>query len=378
MSRQETSVGRLMGFPKLDRRWLWIGAGLITLIINYLFKLNPNFTEIVYSRGIFVLIRNVWDYTLGWLPFPILYLILPILIVWVSRKLIITLRNYQQVRWRYRLGSMLISLLALISGIFTLFQFLWGFNYHRVPVEVQLGLTLRSPDSAAIYSEAQLATGWVIESRAQIPNIDSDPLSPTHLPDNLELHMRSQLVKALRDWKYPTPGRVRGRRLHPEGLLMRLGATGIYIPFVGEGHIDSALPPVVRPFTLAHELSHGLGIGDEGSANFWAFLATEQSTDPAIKYSGRLAYWRYTMRQLRLLDRGAFERIYDNLPEGIIADLNEIRNVYSKYPDFFPEMNRRVYDSYLKSQGVEKGILSYNELVARVRAWRMKRSLEPI
>jgi len=78
------------------------------------------------------------------------------------------------------------------------------------------------------------------------------------------------------------------------------------------------------------------------------------------------------MRQLRLLDPEAFNALYNSMPEGVIADLQEIQNVYDQYPDFFPKLNQQVYNSYLKSQGVRKGILSYNEVVAMVRAWREK------
>ncbi len=372
MNTNNSSSNNLYGLPRLDKRWIWIGLGVLTLFVNYLFKLNPAFTEIIYSRGIFVIIRTVWDYTLGWLPFPLLYLLVPIVAIWSSHKLVVTIRNYKMVKWRYRLGSLLISGLALTGGIFFVFQFLWGFNYHRVSVADQMGLMLSQPDSAMVYAEAELATRMMIEARANIPGAQEESLREEHLPSNLEAHMRENLHIVLKTWNYPTPGRVRGRRVFPKGLLMRLGATGIYIPFAGEGHIDAALPPVNRPFTLAHELSHGYGIGNEGNANFWAYLSTEQSSYPSVKYSGRLSYWRYTMRQLRLLDPEAFKMLYNSVPPGVIADLQKIRNVYNQYPDFFPKINQQVYHSYLRSQGVKEGILSYHEVIAMVRAWREK------
>jgi len=372
MKTKNITFRGLYTFPRMDRRLIWIGLGLFTWVVNYLFQLNPAFTEIVYSRGIFLLLRWVWDYTLGWLPFPLLYLAVPLILAFFFRKGIKAIQNYQQVRWRYRIGSFLFSLLAFLGAVFFLFQFMWGFNYYRVPVAEQMGLTLSAPDSNKVYTEAALAQQMILEVYAKISHKDDQPLLAKHLPENLEAELRANLTQVLAEWEYPTPGRVRSRIVFPKGLLMRLGASGIYIPFVGEGHIDAALPPVSQPFTLAHEMAHGYGIGNEGSANFWAYLTTEQSSHPAIQYSGRLAYWRYAMRQLRLLDTQAFQQHLEALPKGIQADMAAVREAYRQYPDFFPEFNERAYNSYLQSQGVKEGILSYQQLVALVQAWRVK------
>jgi len=227
MNTKNTVSNNFSGLPRLDKRWIWIGLGVLTLFVNYLFKLNPAFTEIIYSRGIFVIIRTVWDYTLGWLPFPLLYLWLPAVVLWGSHKLVITIRNYKMVKWRYRLGSLLISILALSGGIFFLFQFLWGFNYHRVSVAEQMGLLLSQPDSAMVYAEAELASRMLIEARTKIPNAQGQALREEHLPPDLEAFMRDNLKTTLKSWNYPTPGRVRGRRVFPKGLLMRLGPSQV-------------------------------------------------------------------------------------------------------------------------------------------------------
>ena len=357
--------------PQVDRRFIWIGLGILTFLMGQLFSWNPNFTEIFYSRGIFLAFRGVWDHTLGRVPFPLLYLFVPLLLFSLLRKVRITLKNYKPLKWRHRIGSMFLSLLALVSGIFFLFQFMWGFNYSRVPVEEQLQLEVSNLDSVDIQREVQWATSRLLADRALIANAQDRPLSYQDLPGDLEELVRRDLEKRLRKSGYPTwAARVRGRILSPNGFLLRLGASGIYIPFVGEGHVDAALAPVSRPFTLAHELSHGYGFGDEGTANFWGYLATQESSDPSIRYSGSMAYWRYTARSLALLHPASFQALRDSLPSGVIQDLQAIRTVYDTYPDFFPSFNDLVYNSYLKSQGIPEGTLSYNKIVPMVRAWR--------
>ena len=359
-------------FPSVDRRAIWIGLGLFTLLLGYLFRLNPNFTEVVYSRGFFPVFRWIWDYTFGLIPFPLLYLLIPTLLYVLIRKSRKAYVNYQKVAWRYRLGSALFSLFAFISAVLFFFQLIWGFNYYRVPVEKQLKLPPITPDSTTLHQEVLRIGQEAQNVRAQIPGATTEALDTQHVPDKLEATVRGLLQHKLKQLQYPTPGRVRGRILKPRGSLMRMGATGIYIPFVGEGHIDGGLAPVSHPFTLTHELVHGYGIGNEGSCNFFAYLALHEAEDPFIRYGALLAYWRYLARELYRYDPELLAPLRENLDPGMRNDLRSIQEAYKKYPTFFPNTNRKVYNAYLKSQGVSEGIRSYSRLVELIFAWKEK------
>lgn len=372
MSERPHQEQRKGGFPRLDRRVGWIGLAVITWLINVLMQANPVFAELIYSRGFFVLLRWIWDYTLGWLPVPLLYVVVPALLIFAGWKVRNAWANYRKVRWRYRIGSALFSLAAFASAVFVLFQWLWGFNYHRVPVEEQLAFPAVQPDSVELVQELAVVHAQLISLDAQLSRQDQEALTPGQLPPHLESLMRGYLADALDQWDYPTPGRVRGRFVAPDGFLLRMGASGIYIPFVGEGHVDAAMPGANRPFTLAHELAHGYGFGDEGTCNFLAFIATQAAREPAIRYSGVLAYWRYLMRQTYPLAPETYKANMDTLPPGIQADLQALRDTYQKYPTFFADLNRQVYHSYLQAQGVKGGIQSYNRLVELVIAWKKK------
>jgi hypothetical protein len=56
----------------------------------------------------------------------------------------------------------------------------------------------------------------------------------------------------------------------------------------------------------------------------------------------------------------------------MIADVDAINAVLRKYPGFFPTFSTLFYNSYLKSQGVEEGVISYSRVVAMVTTWRKK------
>ncbi len=355
----------------IDKRGLWIGLGVLSLLVQQLFAWNPYFTEVVYSRGLFPVLRAIWDYTLGWSPIPWFYVLVLGLLYLLVRAI---RRKRKAVSWRHRLGRFVLNLLAWAGAITFLFLWGWGYNYQRQPIEHRLGLSLQNLQKTDLAAEFQVATAEMVAAYEALGRTDtSQSLTRNDLPETLEDHLRSHLVSVLAEADYPMPGRVRGRTIYPKGILLRFGASGIYIPFIGEGQIDGALAPVSQPFVLAHELSHGYGFGDEGSCNFWAFLACSQSENPAVRYSGAVEYWLEVARLYYLLDKDAYLAERDQLPGGIRTDLRAIRDVGRKYPPFSPRVSKTVYENYLHSQGIEEGIANYSRVVNLVVAWRKSR-----
>ena len=51
-----------------------------------------------------------------------------------------------------------------------------------------------------------------------------------------------------------------------------------------------------------------------------------------------------------------------------------IRIQDNKFKELAPELRYKVYDSYLKSQGIASGMLNYDEVLMLVRAWRIART----
>jgi len=352
----------------MDKRWIWIGLGLITLLIRYITP--PELIEQYYSRGIFLGIRSVFDLGFGWFPLPLFYVFYLILIGWGIRELIRT--NWRKFKsWR-GIQNSLFSLTAFIGGIFFFFFFLWGYNYGRIPLVRQVSL---KPQPASIEELRKLLTEitpQVLEARNRLSFSQSDTLAADQLPDKMELKCRQAVVQTLSELGYPTSGRVRGRVLFTKGILLRFGSSGVYWPFVGEGNIDGGLHTLQQPFTLCHELAHGYGIANEGVCNFLAYVATQHSADPYIRYSGLLCYWRYVAIAFQ---RGAYEEyqaLRNDLPKGFIADLDAINHTLDLYPDFFPKLRYAAYDSYLKSQGIAEGMKSYSSIIMLVEAWKKK------
>ena len=62
----------------------------------------------------------------------------------------------------------------------------------------------------------------------------------------------------------------------------------------------------------------------------------------------------------------------------MVKDLYSINDNSNKYPDVLPNWRNALYDTYLKTQGIPEGVLSYNRIVMLVKSWREKQRLIPV
>lgn len=353
----------------MDKRWIWIILGAITLVIRYL--ASASFIESIYSRGLFLWIRRMFDYGVGWFPFPLFYVFYLVLIIWIIQALRKT--NWKRLFTWKGILNWLFSLLAFVGGVLFFFFFLWGFNYGRIPLIQQIGLKATPVSVEDLKAELDAVTIKVLSIRKQLDASEAKALADDLLPQKMESLCRTSVEKTLKDLNYPTVGRVRGRILPTKGILLRFSSSGVYWPFVGEGNIDGGLHPLQQPFTLCHELSHGYGITNEGVCNFLAYIASQNSDNEYVRYSGLLCYWRYIAIAYQRFAQEDYWELRKTLPIGFQADLDAINKSLDKYPDFLPKLRYAAYDTYLKSQGISEGMKSYSTIIMLVRAYELER-----
>lgn len=350
--------------------WLWIGLGVLAILVRMIFGQYPECTEQVYSRGIFPVIRYLLDYTVGLMPFPVIYIFVVILII----ALIVRIKNFilKKERWSIKIIEAVLGVLAFLGGGVFLFLFMWGYNYSRVPLETQLQLSLHPLSVAELKTELAIVATDLIAYRKAIPGVTDSALTADYFPDDLEDQLRFALMDWLQKNNYPTPGNMQGRMLLPKGIFLRFSSSGLYFPFTGEGNVDAGLLHLQRPFVMAHELSHGYGFGDEGTCNFLGYVACINSDNPVIRYAGQLGYYRYLASDYLRYKPEAYQAFRAALPAGIPNDLNAINTNLNKYPDIMPKLRYAAYDTYLKAQGIEEGMKNYNRIVMLAKAYRIK------
>lgn len=341
--------------------------GVGALLLNYLFGKFNGLYDVLYYKGIFQAMRYVYDYTLGLIPIPMVY-ILFFVVVQIIYKVISMKGIKQCVSIPSKIGFVLLRLLSFVGGVIFFFYFLWGFNYKQTHLSDQLSLPEVSPDSTLLYERSMAVLDQMTTIRKRL-STDTIPLSKAYIPDDLEKSLRKGLVTSLDSWDLPTGGRVRVRSLAPKGILLRISTAGVYIPFVFEGHIDAGLHPIQVPFTMAHEMSHGYGLADEGTCNFTGFIACMQSDNDFVRYSAYMSFWRYMASNLSRSSKSLYKDMVRSMDKNVRRDLIAILDEMDKYPDILPEVRDKVYDTYLKSHGVAGGLSNYSKIVEMVFAW---------
>ena len=361
-------------FFKNYNKWIWIALGSVAILVRILLSFSPELTERIYSRGIFVGIRYLLDYTLGWFPIPFVQILLGGLFIFIVYKIRNLTRTHESFLDSFK--RVIWGIVSFCFGIIFFFLVLWGYNYGRLPIENSMQLTPNPLTLNELKAELKINTQEVSETRLIIPNITDSAIQETFLPINLESEVREEIEKLLKKIDYPVAGTVRGRQLKPKGILLRFSTAGVYFPWTGESNIDAGLHPIQIPFTLAHEFAHGYGFTDEGTCNFLAYLACIQSDNPVFQYSGHLSYWRYLASSYRRNDREGYSDYFKTLPRGMVEDLYSIDANSDKYPDILPRWRNAVYDTYLKTQGITEGVINYNRIVMLVKSWRSKKVME--
>lgn len=355
-------------------RWL-LGIFLVSILLRT--ALPPLWIENLYSRGLFVAFRAGFDAILARLPFPLFYvfwIIVLLLIIRGIRKIAQDRRHLEHERRIFHIfrgGRMaFLRVFNVILVLITLFLWIWGFNYGRIPVEKSLNFSTYEPSLDELRKRVFTVGATLSELRASI-NADSTALDESYFEPDLEQSVRPLIAQALLKHGVPAPGRPRARQLWPEGILLRLSTAGVYWPWAGEGNIDAGLHPLQKPAVMAHELAHAYGFGEEGTCSFWAWLAGRETTDPVLRYAFTLAYWRRIAGRLRYADpKGYLAWRQQELHPGIRNDLQAIYDNGDQYRDIAPVIRDATYNAYLKAQGVHDGLLSYGRVVKLVEGYR--------
>jgi hypothetical protein len=366
------------------KRWIWVILGIFSVVLKMIADAFPNQVEIFYSRGLYTYIRKFWDISFAYSPIPlfplfwigILFFLYRLIRVW-------TRKNVPNVQKRQ---DFIHKLLSAIGILITGFYFLWGFNYSRPLFTKQIGLKILKIDSLQLRQELEIAAREMIDLKQKISNNaldsnlhnfkykflnDSNSIiykTKCTFPEDLEQQIRADVTRVLNEYKFPAGGKLRGRSLKPNGILRRFGATGVYWPWAGECNMDNSLHPLDKPFTLAHELSHGYGWADEGTCNFLAYLSCRKSTSLYVQYAGYINYYRYVASNYKRLNPVLYDAFRKTIPEAIRQDLDALNANSKLYPEWFD--TSFIYEKYLKSQGVKEGLSSYSRIVLMVHAWR--------
>ncbi len=333
-----------------------VALGTLALIMHR--SLSASALEVWYGNGVFRICRVMLDYTFGLLPLPGTFLLVLVLVIFLARRL----RGWR----KWKLGTFVLKFMGAIGWILFSFYALWGFNYGRASVSERLSWSKDKLDKKTLIEMAEHFLVDLNEIRGNL-NVE-DHFGETR---SWQQKIRFDAYPLARQLGYQVPGRkLRSREWKPVGILLRIGTAGFYNPLTGECNIDGGLHDLQKPYVIAHEYFHGLGVTGEGDCNFLAYLLCHHSSDPFIRYSGELGFWRYLRSALYRNSPEDFKLVMQKSLPQIQEDIRAIDAQMDKFPDIAPRVRDKMYDTYLKSNKIEDGMASYGTVVGMVLNWK--------
>lgn len=310
--------------------------------------------ERVYSRTLYPTIQAALTSASNAVPVAVMDVALIAVVV--------TLLWWARSAWRARqdggpsaAGRFAWRVSVLAAAAYLWFLGAWGLNYARPPIEVRLSL----PSGASTADEVAALLTLAIEQANQLyGDTRADYFVPYDAERDLTKALRAVDVRHGR--RRPTvPGVPKPTLL--AAYFRMAGVDGLTAPVALETLLNPDLTAAERPFTLAHEWAHLAGHAPEADANFVAWLVTQEAgTWPHTRYSGWLFLVSETAWQVPAEER---RRSLAALGSGPRQDLADIARRAEQRVDLVQRVGWRVYDSYLKSQGVGDGVRSYSRVV---------------
>ena len=337
----------------------------------------------------------------GLFPFSVAEMGLYILLVWLAGRTVwLAAGSWRKKRgfadWRLFGGKVL-----LLAGVlFFLYAVCCGVNYGRTSFAESSGLGTVSYSMEELKA---LCTELTERVNALSGQVSRNSRGTAEMGENVE-ERAADAMKNLNEVYEGFSGYYpRSKKLLLSQILSYQKLSGIYSPFTVEANINGDMAEYNLPFTACHELSHLRGFMQEeeanynedmtayniphtachelshlrgfmreDEANFIGFLACIRTDDTALQYSGYLTGWIYATNQLYRVDYEGYRELYDSLTPEALADLKENREFWRSYDGAVAEVSNQVNDSYLRANGQEEGVESYDRMVDLMMAYQKK------
>lgn len=331
------------------------GAGLFGIS-----RLRPEMAQ-WYAQHIYPGLVSVFGRISGIFSFSVAeilaYILIAALLVSIIRLLVKLVRREGSARYAVIFGS---RVLFMVSVLFFLYVINCGVNYSRVSFSESAGIQVETYTKADLKRVCQMLTDDVVWYAKEV-NRDKDGVAVLYENVNKEaiaaMHLLGESYPEMEGY-YP-----RAKGLLTSQFLSVQNLSGIYIPVTIEANYNADMTDYNIPFTICHELSHLRGFMQEEEANFIAYLACMGSKDSMFRYSGSMLGWIYCTNVLQKVDNEAYQELRAQLPEVVEADLRANRKFWAKYDGKAAEVSNMINDTYLKANGQQDGVESYDRMV---------------
>ena len=328
---------------------------VIFLVFVFLCSRIPFLAE-TYMIYCYPAIATVLSFVNRWIFFSLLdVLVIASIILLLGSIVMMCMRKLSFRRW---IRVFLLSVLWIVIW----FYMAWGISYFRPPFHDRFNVD--QPKEDKIFFEALVSRYIDSLNHAYIPVSHFDA-------DEIDREIESLYAAHHEKLRLPFPcGWRRTKATISEPLMTRVGVSGYFDPFFNEVQVNNYALPFTYPYTLAHEKAHQFGIASEAECNLFATVICTSSTHPLVKYSGYLQTVSYLLGNLRKISPDRYQEIVEKVNPLIFADYKAIREHWQKALNpTLSDLQGKMYDTYLKANKQQTGILSYSEMVGLLVTW---------
>ncbi len=266
--------------------------------------------------------------------------------------------------WMQRL-RFLISLVSVLSLLFTGYVYTLGIGYHRENIASRMDIKSVNVTEENLYSTLVFLAERCSELAPELEFGESG--ASVNGSDLYSICEQVCLGYSRLAEDYPEMGLETfdslAKPVEMSELMTQLQLLGVYSFFTGEANVNVHYPDYTLPFTVAHEFAHQRGISRENEANFIAHLVCIRSDDPYVRYSGYMNMFEYVASALAKTNKELVQTVYAELDAALIGEMKAYSKFYyDNKNEFLANLSDLVNDNYLKAQGTE-GIVSYGLVV---------------
>ncbi len=312
-------------------------------------------SENVFARGI----GRAYAYAIGnitsLLPFSVFELFVCLAIIGAAVFLVIIVISLIKKKWlRLAFQSLVLSLIVI--SVVLLYTVTASMNYFRAP------LTLPSY-SEEVEGGEYLSIGeyFLADYNNLAESLDRDEEGHAISPysDRELAKLLREEFKRLQD-SYFNPFIPLSKPMLFSKAMSYGKLLGISFAPTAEPNINADIPCYSKPFTMAHEIAHSLGVMREEDANLVASYITLTSSNDFIRYSG---YFNTFGQVSSIVGFGVSDEdmttFYESYSPLIRLDKEDYWGFFDGYDSFFDKVSSFFNNLYLKIQGVKEGTDSY-------------------
>ncbi len=326
----------------------------VQIIGIYFLSQHSEWIETYYSNGFYPYYSHFLRFLFGKISFSIGDICYTILTIYILMQLWNFIKNRRFCLYRF---------LSFFSVIILLFYANWGLNYYREPIEKRLHF--KNPK----YTLEELVsfTEKLIQktNKVHLQLVKNDTLAVQKTLSDKELLKEAQTSY---NHFFNIHPNLKVKGLSYKNSLFSLplsytGFSGYLNPFTGEAQINKNIPMNGKPATICHEMAHQTGIAFENEANFMAYLVTTNSKNPFYQYSGYTLGLAYCLRNLQRNGYQQYPDLIKKINKGILKDWRQRRKHWAKYDNDSQKYFSITYDTFLKINQQDDGIISYGKMV---------------